>query len=325
MTRAASGRDDAMRWGIATCVLLAGCGPWRTPIPTYWDAVSSPVAQGEQRAAPPVVIEPTPPPAEAPPSAPAEETSCTAVYVITAERRMLAYHPGEGRFEAVGTLRCPSPGEPSSMAVARDGTAQVLYTTGEVFDVTLDGVDCAPTAYDPSQPPGYRRFGMGYAFDPAALGESLFIAEISRWKASEGLLRLDRQSGRLSFIGRFSANPGHGIELTPGPKGGLWGYFLDVPGPGGTLVEIDPSDATVLSSRAVPVGHAESALAVAWWEGAFHLFTTDRQGRTLVHAFDLETGSLSEGAQLDLQVVGAGVSTCAGEAPGGGWRALDGE
>jgi hypothetical protein len=294
--------------------VVAGCGPWLTPIPTYWDA-SDVRVRGGATATPVVTIEATPTFPEATEEAIAAPlpVACTAVYLVSEERKLLAYHPDDGAIDERGMLACPAAfGTPSSMAVGRDGLARVLYTSGELFEVDLGDASCRRLPYDAAAAPYFRRFGMGYGKDENGR-EALFVAEISRVAPSRGLARIEPASGAIEVLGRFSENPGYGIELTPGENGALYGFFVDAPGPGGTLVKIDPASAAIEASWKVPVGHFDAAFAVAWWRSDFYLFTSQRHNRqvTDIHRYDLKRGRAERAGELHLQVVGASVSTCA--------------
>lgn len=324
--------------GALAAVTLAACGPWLTPIPTYWDPVRTPRVATEERQEEPMVVEvePTPPPPPAPAPLPvAKKEACTAIYVVSSEKGLLAFHPDDGRVEERGRLQCPSARftSPFSMAVARDGTAQVLYSDGHMFRVDVEDASCAATDFRPMQE-GFRLFGMGFAADPQGGSESLYVAELSFRGRSKGLARIDVESGKLHFIGPFSSNPGHNLELTPAGEGPLVGYFLNTMGQGGTLVEISRVDGTILKEKRLPVGTRASALAIAWWRGAYYIFTSPRRG-TDVHRYDPEKDEVELVTTIDQTVVGAGVSTCAPdagkpvpsrsaeeEAQPGGWREL---
>jgi hypothetical protein len=158
---------------------------------------------------------------------------------------------------------------------------------------------------------GFDRFGMSFAPNKLDDGETLYVAEISFSAPPLGLASIDTDTFELSFIGPLSFNPGFALELTPSGSGPLWGYFLNDPPPGGTLVEIDTDTADVTDSIPVSVGNGSSALAVAWWGGAFYIFTTPVSGGTDVTRFDPITSNATKVAGFALTVVGAGVSTCA--------------
>lgn len=238
--------------------------------------------------------------------------SVTYVYVVTSENELHAFKPQNNTFQLRGTLNCPAGGaSPFSMAVSRTGIAHVVYNDGQLFRVSVLDASCEPTTFMPGQF-GFNLFGMGFGADQDdGGGETLYVAEISFNQPSLGLGSLDLDTLDLAFIGAFSQNPGNAIELTPTGSGPLWGYFLNEPGPGGTLVEIDTATAQIVSSIPVNVGMNSSALAVAWWGGAFYIFTTPGSGGSEVNRFDPVSMTSTLVATFPLTIVGAGVSTCA--------------
>lgn len=294
----------------AVAVVGTACGPWRTPIPTYWTQEDAPRVRGEERPTPvPVVIEPVPTVVEedhVPPSAP----QCTAIYLVTARKSLYAFHPPERTFERRGTLSCPDAGwtRPFSMAVARTGVAHVLYGDGRLYRVRVADASCEATPFVPNQAPGFALFGMGYARRDGR--DALYVAQIPVAGRSLGLGRIDTDTYELHYVGVFSDNPGGNIELTPTGSGPLHGYFLNF-GAGGTLVSIDTETARIDQATPLDVGTESSALAVSWWGGAFYIFTTAPGRGTRVSRYDPKRATTEEVATLPEIVVGAGASTCA--------------
>ena len=242
----------------------------------------------------------------------------TWIYVVTSpENNLYAFKPQTNSFQAKGSLDCPAgAADPFSMAVARDGTAHVVYSDGFIYRVSVfDTTQCDVAPYQAqgiNQP--FFQFGMGYAADPGG-GETLYVADISFVAPSVGLASIDTDTYELSFIGPFSENPGNALELTPtGGTGPLFGYFLNDLEPGGTLVQIDTDTAEIVESTKLSAGNASNSLAVAWWGGAFYIFT-GAAGTTQVTRYDPTTQTSSVVATLGEHVVGAGVSTCAPDFP----------
>jgi hypothetical protein len=237
----------------------------------------------------------------------------TYIYVVTDQAELFAYKPQSNAFELKGTLDCPSASSPFSMAVSRDAVAHVLYQDGELFQVSIEDASCEPTPYIP--PPmdaPFNRFGMGYAANPDDDGETLYVADITFSAPSQGLATLDTDQYLVTPIGPFSINPGNAIELTPtGLDGPLFGYFLNEPPPGGTLVEIDTQNANIVSAVTLGAGDGASSLAVAWWGGFFYIFTGPPGQPTTITRYDPTSGMTSAVTTLPSHVVGAGVSTCA--------------
>jgi len=310
-----------LSWGglllAGACLSGAGCGPWLTSIPTYWDPVIPEAPDFDAEAA-----EPPPPPAPAvaekpvaappkrPPPPPAPPP-CMAIYVVSAQNQLFAFSPKERRFDFRGRLSCPSRpwATPFSMAVARTGLARVLYNDGRLYEVRVHDAVCNPTSYRPNQPPGFRLFGMGYGPDGTD-SEKLYVASIRFSGPSLGLASIDDSSYQLQFIGKLTQNPGYHLELTPTGKGPLHGFFINEGKPGGTLVQIDTTTGRIVEATQLDVGTNSRSLAISWWGGFFYIFT-GYPGGSEVTRYDPETGKSEQVAELDQTIVGAGVSTCA--------------
>lgn len=298
---------------VAASLAAVGCGPWYTSIPTYWDPVdwSGPDPAPWPSAAPPPKVAQKAPAREyeVPEDTPEE---CRAVYVVSAENRLYAYKPQDDVFEQRGMLKCPDTfgATPFSMAVSRQGIAHVVFQNGRLYRVDVKDASCTPTDFAPNQAPGFRRFGMGYAPTPGGKSEKMYVAEISFHSPSKGLATIDTKTNELSYIGRFSMNPGVALELTPSGPGPLYGYFLNFPGTGGTLVKIDTTSGDILESTPLDVGTNSSSLAVSWFNGYFFIFTSIRGG-TEVNRYDPKAKQTKVVATINQTIVGAGVSTCA--------------
>lgn len=231
------------------------------------------------------------------------------VYVVTAHDELYRFHPPSLSFKLVSRLSCParSYASPYSMAVARDGTAYVVFNDGNLFRVDTETGQCDATGYATGQA-GFTSFGMGYMQDSGA--EQLFIS------ASSYLGGTGYQLGTIGFsplkatpVGvydRISARS----ELTGTGDGRLFGAFEGQPY---VVAEIDPRSARILSQQpleAVSYPPNSSNFAFAFWGGSFWLFagpgsTTD------VFRYDPDAGTTKKVSRQPFAVVGAGVSTCA--------------
>jgi hypothetical protein len=230
------------------------------------------------------------------------------IYLVTSETDLYRYRPDTGSFSLVGNLSCPGGGAPFSMGVARTGTAYVIYSDGELYEVSTADASCKPTDWIPGEG-DFFTFGMGFAIDDDEMGETLHVAEINFQGPSLGLATIDTETFEMEYIGPFSENPGNAIELTSSDDGKLYGYFLNSNGPGGFVVEIDKSNADIVSSVALPAGNG-GALAFAYWDGDFYIFTSQGDQTTTVTRYKPSDGSVAEVATLNRTVVGAGVTTC---------------
>ncbi len=242
----------------------------------------------------------------------------TNIYVVTSDGNLWAFMPEEASFELRGAVSCPgATGSPFSMAVSQRGVAHVVLTDGTLWRVSVFDASCEATSFEPGQE-GFETFGMGYATDQSDAGESLYVAEIS-WSVDPlGLGRIDTDTYQLEFIAPFSENFGLALELTPAGTGPLYGYWLNYGGNGGTLTQIDTTTAEIVESTPLDIGSGPTALAIAWWGGAFYVFTTPLDDGTVVTRYDPEDGSVVEIATLGERVVGAGVSTRAPASVDGG-------
>lgn len=241
------------------------------------------------------------------------DDSALFVYVLTDQNDLFRFDPATVAFSRIGAIQCPTTAGPFSMAVSRSGRAySVFNTTGEVFRINVEDASCRVTDWEPLTGE-FKNFGMGYAIDDDGLGESLYVADIDRDTQpgpSAGLARLDTTDFSLDRIGAFSSNPGTAIELTSSDDGELYGYFINSVGGGGTLVRIDKSSAEILEETPLPPPiDSGSALAFAYWNGDFYIFTTNGP-LTDVTRYRPSTGEVGVITQLDQLVVGAGVTTC---------------
>lgn len=239
------------------------------------------------------------------------EAGVPYIYLVSSENNLYSFNPGDGSIILRGPLTCASNGSaPFSMSVDREGTAYVLYNDGQLYRVSAFDASCEPTDFVPGQQ-GFNLFGMGFSTNEGGPDETLYVAEINFQGPSLGLAKIDTDTLDLSYIGSFSENPGFALEMTGTGDGRLFGYFLDSPGPGGHVVEIDKDTADILSSTPISAGPMGSSLAFAFWGGDFYIFTSDGSGITEVTQYRPSDGSVQLFTTLAATVVGAGVSTCA--------------
>jgi hypothetical protein len=232
----------------------------------------------------------------------------TLVYVITTEDRLYSFYPPTLAFELIGTVECPSPSEPFSMAVDRQGIAFSVFSDGTLFRVDTATAACQPTTYDIVQL-GFLTFGMGYAADTNDAGETLYVAQASSGQTSHGLATIDTTTMKASFVGQFTP-PIQGAELTGTGDGRLFAFFTNPTGSGSHIVEVDRTTGAILGDNPLMVGAPEDGYAFAFWGGVFWVFT-EQQGPTTVTRFDPSTKSETTVTTMNDTVVGAGVSTCA--------------
>lgn len=271
--------------------------------------------------------------------------ACTAdgvdlVYVVDEQndfmsfdpRKLLTSPPGDP-FTKIGTLSCPTNGQsiqsggtsaiPFSMSVDRDGTAWVLYTTGELFNVSLTTAACtkANNTIDASN---MALFGMGFSTDSASsTSEKLYLAGGGNSAQPNGKLAYDdTHGGNLTpmVVGTLTAQSDYSPELTGTNEGKLYGFYPEVTTSSPSYVqEIDKtSGAPVGMKWNLGTGPLDTVRdwAFAQWGGTFWVFvTTQDAGGTLnstVRSIDRTTGTYNVVLQnLPYNIDGAGVSTCA--------------
>ncbi|MEL6344800.1 MAG: hypothetical protein AAFV53_16905 [Myxococcota bacterium] len=234
-------------------------------------------------------------------------TAAQYIYVMTSRRQLVRFHPQRLTFHPIGEIQCENQfGSVNSMAVARDGTARVVFTNGQLFQVDTRTAACSPTGYTPYQN-GFSTFGMGYAIAPNG-SDTLYISANS--KIGGGGFRLAKiEGGSPNVVGSYDKLAAR-AELSGTADGRLFGAFEGSPF---VIAEIDPATASVLSmapQNAIRYSHNSSNFAFAHWGGKFYLFV-GQGGATDVYQYAPDTGVTLKVADTPLTIVGAGVSTCA--------------
>ncbi|MBK9036531.1 MAG: hypothetical protein IPL61_35665 [Myxococcales bacterium] len=257
------------------------------------------------------------------------------IYVVDDTNNLLSFDPrnigtATSPFRQIGQLSCPAgpsltggigPATPFSMAVDRDATAWVLYSSGEIFNVSTANAACSTTSFVKQQNAGRRWdvFGMGYVTDTAGGDtEKLWIGGGDADAMLGGDLGVIAPGAlTISRIGALTATVEYGPELTGLGDATLWGFY---PGTSTAFVQqIDKTTGGGLGNRlSIPggLGGTVAAWAFAQWGGKFYVFvtTSDILGNTnsTVRSLDRATGAYQSIMQnLPYRIVGAGVSTCA--------------
>jgi hypothetical protein len=233
-----------------------------------------------------------------------------SIFVVSSENAFLSFDPKAATFSKIGTLSCPDllGATPFSMAVARDGTAYVLYTSGNIFKVSTTDASCTPSGYPPNQK-GWSLFGMGWVSNDTTSGtETLFVID----GATAGGLGYISGGGALTPIGQFDGGwAGRPGEVTGTGDGRLFAFFVDLSGSGSsTVAEIDKHSGHVLSSEPQSLPPI-NAWAFAHWGGSFYLFNGTNSDPSRVHKYTPGKGTTEIVSSAGYSIVGAGVSTCA--------------
>jgi hypothetical protein len=239
------------------------------------------------------------------------DAAATLVYVITQDDLLYSFYPPTAAFSLIGTVACPgSGGGVFSMAVDRAGIAYVLYGTGDIFRVDTATAACTPLPYVPGQS-GFTYFGMGFAANGAGSSETLYIEGDTYFpsgsREAPGLASVDTTAWTVTPIGS-NIPPFGGGELTGTGGGELFAFFFyETDTVGARVGQLDKATGQVLESvELADVMIEGESFAVAFWGGAFYLFTDGT-----VTKYSPGTSSTAVVANLDTSIVGAGVSTCA--------------
>ncbi len=243
------------------------------------------------------------------------------VYVVEADEldpsaqgKLVRFDPQDQAFTEIGQLSCPAEldATPFSMSVDRDGVAWVLYSSGELFEVSTTDASCEATTFERGQS-GYDVFGMGFVLNqPGNPDETLYVAGGSGPGSG-----LPPRIGYISFPGltltdvtEIAGWP----EMSGTAEAELWAFFPDpvegsarvsllVPASGEETEQI-PVDSVITGSP--------NAWAFAHWGGRFYLFYKS-QSDPSTNVFEVrQDGSVEEIiSDTGRYIVGAGVSTCA--------------
>ena len=244
------------------------------------------------------------------------------IYVVDESYQLLSFNPRDNKneFSLIGKLRCPASsaldgsGEstPFSMSVDRQGSAWVLYNSGELFQVSIKDATCKKTSFQVAQK-GFELFGMGFVSDAAGSdSETLYIAGGTANVTSRGEFgTVDVKTLKVTDIGPVQVNGQNSPELTGTGGGEAYGYF---PGSSAFVAQLDK--ATGKNTRTWPLnaisgGGNPQAWAFAHWGGRFYIFIT-AGGKKQVILLDPTTGTNAPiTTNASYKIVGAGVSTCA--------------
>ena len=269
--------------------------------------------------------------------------SCTAdgvdlVYVVDEQNELMSFDPRKlpaDPFTLIGTLNCPTTGQsiqtgnptvmPFSMSVDRDGTAWVLYTSGELFKVSITTAACT-AAGNTVGAGGMQLFGMGFVTDTAGgMTEKLYLAGGNNDPTAtpHKLAYDDTHGGNLTPVasGTITASPAQfSPELTGTSEAKLYGFFPNL-SQVAYVQEINKADGSPVGSTfplgTTGLGANINDWAFAQWGGTFYIFvtTSDSTGQnrnSTVRSVDRATGTYQTLLQnLPYYIDGAGVSTCA--------------
>jgi hypothetical protein len=241
--------------------------------------------------------------------------AATLVYVFSIEGDIYSFDPPSKVFKKVATPGCPA-GSANSMAIDRNLVAWLnyigyLYT----FDLNTNG-PCKPSGVN--LPPGFTQIGMGFSTDAVGgTAETLYIDGIG----GGGLAKVDMATKTVIPIGKFANDPnlmGQSCELTGTGDARLFGYFTTFPYV--RVAQINKTNANMISDHVLTGVAPPLDWAFSFWGGDFYLYAapgTNSTGNSSVIHYNPTTQAVDPTYVVDtgMQIVGAGVSTCAPTTP----------
>src|SRR5512140_1083369 len=167
------------------------------------------------------------------------------VYTIDEFNNQLAqFDPSTKMFKTLGALQCPASfgATPFSMSVGRDGTAWVLYTSGELFQVPISTLACTKSAWASQM--GLTVFGMGFSTDTVGGStEHLYVGGgASQMQASYSLAQIDITTMTATIVGSEPALP----EMTGTGNAELWGFMPTATD--AKVVQFDKTNGSIIKS-----------------------------------------------------------------------------
>jgi hypothetical protein len=251
------------------------------------------------------------------------------IYVIDKNNQLAQFNPMTMTFNKLGTINCPSSGSPFSMAVDRTAQAYVLFDDDKIYkvDTTQTSLPCTATSW--SSQHGLDEFGMGYSTDTmGGTTDTLFIAGGADLDGDgdggpANLATLDTTSMTATVVGSITGRP----ELTGNANAELWGWFPDVSGSSTPLVEqIDKTTGMAVAANTyqeptLDDGEEPLAWAFGFYGGDYWVFLelqSDIPAQSTVYEVAGPTNMSNTPGKIvtktpatGLEIVGAGVSTCA--------------
>jgi len=233
-----------------------------------------------------------------------------AMFVVAQAERLYQFDPPSATFRLVGMLHCPTQvtgSIPFSMAVSSAGTAYVAFNDGELFRVSTVDASCEATPFTAAQNDVGIPFGMGFASNAPAPGETLYMAVLSA--SVEQLGELDTTAFTLSLI---APSPSLGGAMLTGTDSGELYAFFKAGTSDAVLVPVDKTTGLLGQVQTFYLPFYDN-WAIAAWGTVFYMFTGNGSGTTLVNRYDPMAGTLTQVSAIGDVLVGAGVSGGAGQ------------
>jgi hypothetical protein len=248
------------------------------------------------------------------------------IYVVDINNKLAKFDPVAKAFTTIGTLACktttlgiPDGATPFSMAIDRTAQAYVLYSDGNIMkvDTTQASLPCTATNWKAGTD-GLMQFGMGYSTDTAGgTTDTLFVSGgASTGTGNSTLAKLDTTSMSATTVGMVSGSP----ELTGNANAELWAFSPSVNSETPTVQQLDKaSGAAVITYMLPTLAGNPSAWAFGFYGGDYWVFL-EKNGESNTTVYEIAgptnmthaPGSVVGTTPASgLEVVGAGVSTCA--------------
>ncbi|MBC8071840.1 MAG: hypothetical protein IAG13_26170 [Deltaproteobacteria bacterium] len=236
------------------------------------------------------------------------------IYVLSDAAELWSFDPDNLEFELVGGFACDGMSSTFSMGVDRNAIAWVMFQGSDIYNIDINSPDaCVDPGYTPGQL-GFDLFGMAFVSESQDNPcDQLYAQSFTGSFGSEGpgigaLGTLDPDDLTMTELGPTDFDGG---ELTGTGDGRLFMFAGADPA---KLVELDKSDASVISIFELETLELTNAFAFSFFAGDFYFFTEagftgDSQVTHLDFDGDQELEVVVE--QAPIRIVGAGVSTCA--------------
>ena len=249
------------------------------------------------------------------------------IFVLSGDAELWKYFPMGNNFELLGTLDCPGLFPSTfSMAVDRSGFAWVQFLTGDLRKIPVTDLSkCEDPGFVVGQQ-GVQNFGMAFVSNSAndACDQIYGNTYSGDGPFSEGnmigdFINIEPDNLALTKVGKTNFD---GAEVTGSGDGRAFIFGGSNPS---KLVELDKTDGSVVDL--LPLGNLEinnGAFAFAFFAGDFYFFTDSNNDFTHSEVTHIDyDDSNNDGKQeltlltdnAPIQIVGAGVSTCAPTAP----------
>ena len=314
---------NAGRWSVMACVAMVAttqaCDCDVEPIVAVQEPEEPPPDDVIVPQDPPVEPTPDDPPPETPADPPADppeddppppddcDVSSDKIYVIDKDRSDLhLFDPATQQLSVVGRIDCDSFSTPASMAVSRGGKAYVRYSDNSLFEIDLSqpSLPCVDTGYRNGS---FGSFGMGYATDSSTTWhDQLYVSNNGQVAA------LDTDTWQRTVVTPLSSLA---TELTGNAAGQLWALAVQAGRGATTLQRVNQHTGAVAASvrlQQFPDPFEVDTFALAAWGGDLYAFYALNSSNTSEVWRITPAGQMTRVvANLGVNVVGAGVSTCA--------------